>query len=362
MARKEANALARNTRNSLPPLGRNTRNSVATANRNTRNTLSGASRNTRSSLPPSSRNTRSTLSGASRGSVTRTSRSSVSTLGENRRKPRVTPSLTLSQRYGLLRLWLWQRLTSFKSLGALLLRALLAAAVLAGVVSVFRLAERYARTSSSFAIVRIDVHGHQHLTSEAVMRAAGIALGQNVFDVAPEEVRKRLSQEPWIESVQVRRRLPGSYTIELRERRAVALLALEELFLVSDDGLAFKPLTADDPYDLPVITGLDPAQLKPDERTSSSALMSAVALLHDYQDAGLGKRDAISEIHVESDGGLGLYVGADATQVRLGKPPFREKLDRLREIMSLLKGQKTRAAYVLLENQRRLDRVTVRLR
>jgi hypothetical protein len=91
-------------------------------------------------------------------------------------------------------------------------------------------------------------------------------------------------------------------------------------------------------------------------------LLGAVALLHEYQDAGLLRRESISEVHIETDGGLSLYLGIDATYVRLGKAPFRQKLERLREVMARLAQDKARAAYVYLDNQHRLDRVTARLR
>ena len=160
----------------------------------------------------------------------------------------------------------------------------------------------------------------------------------------------------------MRRRLPGRYSIEIRERRAVAIMAAGQLSLVSDEGQAFKTLEPNDPCDLPVISGLDPNLRTQDEQALSSALLSAVALLHDYQDAGLTRREPISEIHVESDASLSLYVGADATYVRLGKAPFRQKLERMREVMARLAKDKARAAYVYLDNQRRPDRITARLR
>jgi cell division protein FtsQ len=245
---------------------------------------------------------------------------------------------------------------------AVLLRAAMAAVVVAGVLAVFRITERYVHGSRAFAITDIAVHGQQHLTRNAVIAGAGLALGRNVFEVSPEQAKLNLLQVPWIESASVRRTLPGSYAIEVHERRAIALLALDELYLVSDDGVAFKPLSPGDPYDFPIITGLDVSQVAQDKRASASALMSAIALLHDYQDAGLWRREVISEIHIEPDAALSLYIGSDATHVRLGKPPFRQKLERLSEVMTLLSSQQTRAAYVLLDNQRRLDRVTVRLR
>jgi hypothetical protein len=55
-------------------------------------------------------------------------------------------------------------------------------------------------------------------------------------------------------------------------------------------------------------------------------------------------------------------VGGNPTYVRLGRAPFRSKLTRLREVFSQLRTQRTDAAYVYLDNEKRPDRVTVRLR
>ena len=67
-------------------------------------------------------------------------------------------------------------------------------------------------------------------------------------------------------------------------------------------------------------------------------------------------------MHVESNDGISLYVGADATYVRLGRGPFRKKLARLRQVVDEIASRRARAAYVYLDNVRRPDRVTVRLR
>jgi cell division protein FtsQ len=282
--------------------------------------------------------------------------------GQNRKKPRPEPQRSWAERCGAWLLTVGLDGQGRERVKLIVLRC--ATAVFSVVLgfAALRLIERHLHTSSSFAIEQIEVSGNQQLTMAQVIRAAGLAVGQNVFTVGPEEARAQLLHQPWIEFASVRRRLPSRFTIEVRERRAVALLASGPLSLVSDEGLAFKVLEANEPSDLPLITGLDPDLKTQDERALSTALLSAVALLHDYRDAGLARREIISEIHVENDGGLSLYVGLDATYVRLGKPPFRQKLERLREVLARLAKDKARAAYVYLDNQRRLDRVTARLR
>lgn len=282
--------------------------------------------------------------------------------GTNRKKPRPEPRPPLRVRVALQLARVGLDPRGRERLAGVLLHMLLVVAAVALVIGAMGLIERHLKTSSSFAIESVEVTGNQQLTAARVIHGAGLAVGQNVFAVGPEEARKRLLQQPWIESASVRRRLPGRYSIEIRERRAVAIMAAGQLSLVSDEGQAFKTLEPNDPCDLPVISGLDPNLRTQDEQALSSALLSVVALLHDYQDAGLTRREPISEIHVESDASLSLYVGADATYVRLGKAPFRQKLERMREVMARLAKDKARAAYVYLDNQRRPDRITARLR
>jgi cell division protein FtsQ len=234
-------------------------------------------------------------------------------------------------------------------------------AVAAGAVATGRLVERYVRSAQTFATKHLEVDGNRRLSTEGVLQAAGLALGRNVFEVSPEQAEARLLREPWIVEADVSRRLPGSYRVVIRERTAAAVLVLDQIFLVGDDGSLFKLLEAGDPRDLPVVTGVDRARFASDPGFRSELLLNVVALMHDYRDAGLWRREPIAEIHAEDDGGFALYVGDDPAHVRLGRPPFRSKLHRLRGVFDQLDGEKNRPAYVYLDNQRRPDRVTVRL-
>lgn len=242
-------------------------------------------------------------------------------------------------------------------------RVVMVAVAVAGAIAVGHLAERHVRTSAAFATRVIELSGNERLTRDEVLHAAGLALGQNVFDVGPEEAEQRLARYPWIASAQVHRRLPGSFELRIRERVPAALLALEgSLYLVSDDGTVFKRAAQDDSVDLPVVTGIDRTRFTSDRAFRASILLEIVALLGDYRGAGLWRREPIGEVHVESNDGISLYIGDDATYVRLGRGPFRKKLARLRQVADEIASRHARAAYVYLDNVRRPDRVTVRLR
>jgi cell division protein FtsQ len=262
-----------------------------------------------------------------------------------------------------------ERFAAVRAIGArlrrpveLVLRGALVIVVGIGAVALGRLVERHVRTSPAFATQAIDVEGHVRISREEILEAAGLAVGRNVFEVAPEDAQRRLLAHPWIAGARVRRRLPGRYEIEVRERRAVGVLVLDEVFLVADDGTVFKRVEEGDPVDLPVITGIERDRFMRDRAFRTSIVLEAVALLHDYRGAGLASRYSIGEVHVERDDGLSLYIGEDPTYVRLGHGPFRPKLARLRTVLDELARRGTRAEYVYLDNERRPDRVTVRVR
>ncbi len=280
----------------------------------------------------------------------------------NRRSTPSAPAVPLRDRLRLARERLTRHLGRLRWAANLAAKALLLAAVGAAAFGAVRLVERHVRTSPAFATAVLEVHGLSRLERQEVLSQAGLSMGRNVFDVSPEQARKQLQEHPWIESAEITRRLPGTYRIRISERRAVALLSMDDLYLVAQDGTVFKRLQDGDPFDLPVITGMDARDFGADPELRASVLMNAVSLLDDYSDVGLWRREPIAEIHVEPDLSTSLYVGADGTHVRLGKPPFRAKLRRLRQILDKLQTKKTRAAYVLLDNLRRPDRVTVRLR
>lgn len=243
-----------------------------------------------------------------------------------------------------------------------ILRLALVALVLVGAAAAARLGERYVRTSPAFAIRTLEVRGLSRLTRDEVLLAAAIREGQNVFDMPPEDVRARLERHPWIARASVRRRLPGSVAIEVVERRAVALLLVDDLYLVGEDATVFKTRERRDPHDLPVVTLTDSRRWLSDRAALSTLLLDLVALIQDYRRFGLAGHGTLEELHVEDDDGITLYLGRDATRVALGRAPFDRKLRRLRVLFEELGRRDATPAYVLLDHERRTDRVVVRLR
>jgi cell division protein FtsQ len=264
---------------------------------------------------------------------------------------------------------------------AIAFKVLFACGALVGAVMLGRMLQQHLVTSPAFAVDRIEVKGLVRMERAELLDAAGLAIGRNVFERGPGEVKARLLRHPWVAEASVARRLPGSYVIEVRERQPIALLVVEPcrdanlrsetdptcddgsaLYLLSDDGKLFKRFDAKDPVDLPVITGIDRVRFGSDPEFPKTILLGAAQLLHDYRAQGLAQQKPVSEIHLEPNDGFSLYVGEELTLVRLGAPPYAQKLPKLKKVFARLEREGASAEYVYLDNEQRPDRVTVRLR
>ncbi|NOY91460.1 MAG: FtsQ-type POTRA domain-containing protein [Deltaproteobacteria bacterium] len=242
-----------------------------------------------------------------------------------------------------------------------LARALFVVACVAGLWAAGRLLRQHALTSAYFAVDAIELTGNERLSREALLSAAGLGVGHNIFEVSPVEAQRKLEALPWVASARVERHLPRSLTLRVVEHHAAALLALSSLYLVDRDGSVFSELGPEDPVDLPVLTGVDEARFRGDRHYRVDALSIAASILEDVRAAGLYRRLPVQEIHLAEDGGLDLVMGEDALLVALGRGPYRPKLRRLRRVLDGLARRHQLAQRVFLDNERRPSRVVVRL-
>jgi cell division protein FtsQ len=139
------------------------------------------------------------------------------------------------------RTWGWQA-------GGLLALALAAVAV--------ALAPRVARDMDAFRVDQVEVLGTRFLEPYAVVRAAGLDRGANVFD-DPGAWRSGVLALSLVAEVAVRRRLPSTIIIEVREVEPAALVAGDRLQPVDAEGRAIDLDPAGTVLDLPILVGAE---------------------------------------------------------------------------------------------------------
>lgn len=190
------------------------------------------------------------------------------------------------------------------------LGALLVSAVWAG----------YARVMASekLKVTQVFVRGQHFLSEGEVRQLMGPAIGENILTVDLDALKKRLRGSPWVAAASVRRSLPDTLHVEIKERVPLALAEVDRLYLMDGDGTlidVFGPRTAS--FDLPIVRGL--AGYDGDARRDRAE--RAGVLLRDLGEYA----QALSEVKVEDSGDLRIVMRGAGEVIRLGAPPYRKK-------------------------------------
>ena len=77
---------------------------------------------------------------------------------------------------------------------------------------------RYLHKSPRFAIATISIDGNHRLTPHQIEERAGLATGDNIFNLDEERAQASLLTDPWIESARVQKELPDAVHLHLVER------------------------------------------------------------------------------------------------------------------------------------------------
>jgi len=224
-------------------------------------------------------------------------------------------------------------------------------------------AHHYALTTPRFAIKQIQIEGNRRLADAQVVKLAGIEPGINTFALDLENAQRKLLEVPWISHATLTRELPGTLKIELSEREAAALAAIDgRLYLVTPEGEPFKQLEGGDPHDLPVVTGADVQNLARDRKREIERLGVALQVLRHYERVRMSAAYPAQEVHLTPGGSVVLTVGKEGISLHLGKGPWKKKLLMAERVTRKLSRKGRVPGIVFLDNEARPERVVVRMR
>jgi len=177
---------------------------------------------------------------------------------------------------------------------------------------------RWLTHSPRFAITEIAIQGAHHVDADALRAQLPIHLGDNAF-VGLTDIARAVRDQPWVAAVEVRRVLPHTIAIALREHVAAAVAELGDLYLVDAAGRPFKraELDAGEADGLPIITGLTRAAFSADPDAAAAAIADALTALARWRAPA---RPAIGELHIDAHGAITLHTYAPAIAIQLGAP------------------------------------------
>jgi cell division protein FtsQ len=207
-------------------------------------------------------------------------------------------------------------------------------------VGVFGAWSGYTRVmaSESLRVERVDVTGTHFLSEGEVRELLGPAVGRNVLTLDLEALQKRLRDSPWVADAVVRRTLPNTLQVEVKERVPLALAEMDRLYLMdSEGGLIdlYGPQTAS--FDLPIVRGLTGIGAEARRARAERAGM----LLKDLGDL----EGEVSEVSVEDSGVLRVVLKGQGEVLLMSSPPFRSRLATFLSLRKELRERCPKAEY-----------------
>jgi cell division protein FtsQ len=201
--------------------------------------------------------------------------------------------------------------------------------------------------ASSLVISRVFVEGNERLSDGEILELLQLNSGSNILTADLLVLRERLLRSAWVESVELKRILPATLTLQIQERKPVAVAVLDELYLLAADGTVLDQLSTHYGVESLVLargvagpSGIDPVRAALAGRIAERLEMDERLALE------------VSEVDVSD--------GAQSVRLYLRTFPFivlgseESLVSRFAEVVPLLGG--------LLERYRDLDVVDLRFR
>lgn len=201
--------------------------------------------------------------------------------------------------------------------------------------------------STIFRLNDIKVTGNRIATQRQILDLAGLQPGGSLLRFDAKAAVARIETHPWVERAEITTQWPSAVEITVSEMQPFALINVEEgkelrLRYLNRTGRLFSEAGQGQELDFPVITGARPGKdIESDHLVKGSMAEAACQLL------GLAARgnaivpiQAISEVHLDAQRGIILYLVDRPFPIYFGTDRLQTKFNRLIRVLEQLYTKK----------------------
>jgi cell division protein FtsQ len=208
--------------------------------------------------------------------------------------------------------------------------------------------------ASSLQIGHMVVRGHERLSTGEVLSLVEGLRGQNILAVELDEWQQKLLASPWVESATIRRVLPSTLEIAVRERRPMGIGRLNTtMYLIDGSGVIideYGPAYAD--IDLPIIDGLAASPQNGGLVDAARAEFASRVIAAFAARPEIAKR--VSQLDVGNLHDAVVILDGDPALLRLGESDFVARLQQYIDLSPALHERLAAIDYVDLRFDERL--------
>ena len=212
-----------------------------------------------------------------------------------------------------------------------------------------------------FQVNSFEVTGNSALTDEKVVALSGIEQGDNFFYADTWGAKRSLRQNPFVENVKIRRKLPDRLLIQVTERRSVGYIVTRDGYVqVGEDGRLLAIQQSLSNYGLPVISGVELSELPAiGGFIQNEKLKQALEVLQHCDQSLLNN---IAELNVGQEYYILAYTN-QKVEVRLGGlDNIEQRLQDLNQILTTVVGTQIAVDQILYIDMRYEGQPVIKLR
>jgi cell division protein FtsQ len=210
--------------------------------------------------------------------------------------------------------------------------------------------------ASQLQLDKIEVRGCSRLDPQQIIEAASVSPETPMLNLDLREISRRVEALPWVRSCVVRRVLPDKLALQVIERNPIALIRLDRLYYVDEDGTPFKEPSPGEALDYPIVTGWEDQAWKQGERKDLiGEALWFIREMHNYPHLS---QEGVSEINFNEIGDMTIFTAKGGTMIYMRRGDMELKVKRLEEVWKRITEKPLPVQYILYESP---DRIVVGL-
>jgi len=211
-----------------------------------------------------------------------------------------------------------------------------------------------------FCIKNVKVEGDlKHFGKNEIVAATNLKQGDNIFLVSVKKIHDELVSNPWIKTVAVRRSLPDTICIYIKEHNPEALVVDNGFFYVDDKATIFKMLEVGEHDSLPMLTGVHVDSNRSFSSEDKHKVEQMLKIIRLFRSSKLGSKFNIAEIHYDKVYGYSFLTQYQNMQIFIGQTAFAAKFKFVDDMLNDILRRGMQITYMMLPEA---DRVIVKYR
>lgn len=181
-----------------------------------------------------------------------------------------------------------------------------------------------------FTLKNINLNGATYITVDDILKIGNIYMGEPLFELETDNITTRLSNDLRIEEVSVRRKLPDTIEVTIKERKPVATIVCDYGYLDLDkSGKIIDSYKNLKEMQIPMISGATVRDKYIGDEVDDKMVKEILNFLQKINSDSLNK---ISEVAIVSENYIVAYTNTErSVQIRIGKLERLEEKARLTE-------------------------------